>query len=140
MLLGGAGSGPWRHTKTRPRLHWPPAEGRAGTPAGRPVRTGDQTALPVSTLLVRELSGLPSSLGISTSVTAPSRVNIALRLSSTMTTAAMTHTYVSHGWASGQIGLFIWKWNKAAIRMLPRAALNIGVRITATARTPMKNG
>jgi hypothetical protein len=44
---------------------------------------------------------------------------------------------VLQGWASGQAGLFIWKWNSAAIRMLPLAALNMGVMRTDRASTPM---
>src|ERR671918_3035601 len=37
------------------------------------------------------------------------------------------------------MGLLTWKWNNAATRMLPRAALNIGVTMTAIASTPTKN-
>ena len=84
--------------------------------------------------------GLPYWPGISTSVTAPSQVNIVRRFSSTMTTAMTANIRISQGWASGHIGPFIWKWYKAAMSRLPRAALNIGVRMIVIARTPMKYG
>src|SRR5689334_1785039 len=47
---------------------------------------------------------------------------------------------MSQGWASGQAGPFICAWNTAAISSEPRAALDIGVRITEIATTPKKNG